>query len=254
MVQQQQQQNLIAHMQTMNQMTAGGKKARELYVGNLAIGLVNEQVLRNFFNTAMLGLCPDEAGAPAVVSVWVAPDMKYSFVEMRTQELATAGLSLDKMELCGRSLNVGRPSGYVAPSGPEIVPTANPHAQLLAMQAGMQAAGMGGIGIPEAPPSKALALENMLTAEDAGGDEYDDIVEDIKEECGKHGTVLKVDIPKPRLNGATDVPGLGKAFVKFSAVEGAVAAKNALNGRTFDGRKVVVRFIDEVSFDAGIFT
>ena len=42
----------------------GGKKAREVYVGNLAIGMVTEQMLRDFFNTALKGLIPEEAGAP----------------------------------------------------------------------------------------------------------------------------------------------------------------------------------------------
>ena len=36
---------------------------------------------------------------------------KYAFVEMRTEELASAALHLDKVELCGRSINVGRPKG-----------------------------------------------------------------------------------------------------------------------------------------------
>ena len=38
---------------------------------------------------------------------------KFGFVELRTEELATAALHLDKVELCGRHINVGRPKGYV---------------------------------------------------------------------------------------------------------------------------------------------
>jgi len=41
MIQQTQQQNLMAHMMSMNATSASGKKQRELYVGNLQIGLVN---------------------------------------------------------------------------------------------------------------------------------------------------------------------------------------------------------------------
>jgi len=198
----------------------------------------------------MKGLLAHEAHSNAVVSIWLAPDMKYGFIELRTSELATAGLALDKVQLCGRSLNVGRPSGYV-PGEPESVP--NPLAGMQAIQ--MQSViGNGGGVIPEAPPSVAICLENMLTVDDVAGDEYDEIVAEIQEECAKHGAVVKVCIPKPRLNGATDVPGIGKAYVKYTAVEGATAAKDALTGRTFDGRKVVVKFIDEAGFDAGIFT
>ena len=34
---------------------------------------------------------------------------------MRSEELATSGMALDKVELCGRHINVGRPKGYVEP-------------------------------------------------------------------------------------------------------------------------------------------
>lgn len=249
MVQQQQQQNLMQHMMNMNAMTQGGKKARELYVGNLAIGMVTEPMLRDFFNTAMKGLLPEEANVPAVCNVWMAADMKYSFVEMRTPELATAAIALDKVELCGRALNVGRPSGYVPPSGPSI-----PNqmvGSLAAMQAMATGPMMGGMGMGMmggAQPTKAISLENMLTEQDVAGDEYDEIVEDIRDECAKHGTVEKVHIPRP---GA---PGVGKAFVKYTEVAFATKAMDALQGRTFDGRKVAVQYLEEAKFDAGIFS
>ncbi len=35
-----------------------------------------------------------------------------------------------------------------------------------------------------------------------------DIVDDIREECGKYGTVISLDIPRPLEN--VEVPGLGK--------------------------------------------
>lgn len=247
MVQQQQQQNMMAHMMNMNAMTQGGKKARELYVGNLAIGMVNDSMLRDFFNTAMKGLVPEEAGSLAVCNVWMAADMKYSFVEMRTAELATSAIALDKMELCGRALNVGRPSGYVAPSGPSI--PSNPLAGSLAAMQALAGGPMGGMfsgGTAEALPSKAIVLENMLTAEEAVGEEYSEILEDISEECSKHGTVEKVEIPR---SGAA----VSKAFVKFSSVDAATSAMNALGGRTFDGRKVIAKYFDEMKFDTRIF-
>ena len=42
---------------------------------------------------------------------------RYSFVELRTEELATTAMTLDKTELCGRQMNIGRPKGYVPGSG-----------------------------------------------------------------------------------------------------------------------------------------
>ena len=34
---------------------------------------------------------------------------RFGFVELRTDELATSATALDKVELCGRHINVGRP-------------------------------------------------------------------------------------------------------------------------------------------------
>ena len=46
--------------------------------------------------------------------------------------------------------------------------------------------GMGGSG----PPTEVLCLMNMVTPDELrDDDEYEDIVEDIKEECGKYGIV-----------------------------------------------------------------
>lgn len=250
MVQQNQSQNLSMHMNSINAMTAGGKKAREVYVGNLAIGMVTDQMLKDFFNTALKGLVPQESATDAVMSVWMAPDMKYTFVEMRTADLATASMALDKVELCGRALNVGRPSGYVAPTP---IGGMNSMIGMAAMQApmsGMMASMNQLIGSKDTGPalSKCIVLENMLTAEDVDGDEYEEIVSDIKEEAAKHGAVDSVVIPR------SGQPGVTKAFVKFASEDGAKKASDALGGRTFDGRKVVAKFIEEAQFDARMFS
>ena len=102
----------------------------------------------------------------AVMSVWMAADMKYAFVEMRTPELATAAISLDKVELCGRALNVGRPSGYVAPAT-GAVPGVNPMmgGGFSAMHTGPMANLMASMAKTEQTPTNCIALENMLTAE-----------------------------------------------------------------------------------------
>ncbi len=38
---------------------------------------------------------------------------RFAFLEFRTKELADNAVQLDKLELCGRPMNVGRPKGYV---------------------------------------------------------------------------------------------------------------------------------------------
>ena len=44
-------------------------------------------------------------------------------------------------------------------------------------------------------------------------EEYEDILEDIKEECNKYGVVRSVEIPRP-IEGV-DVPGCGKVGKNF---------------------------------------
>ena len=42
-----------------------------------------------------------------------------------------------------------------------------------------------------------------------------DIVEDVKEECGKYGVVRSLEIPRP-IKGV-EVPGLGKVMYKLGS-------------------------------------
>ena len=56
-----------------------------------------------------------------------------------------------------------------------------------------------------------LCLLNMVTPEELmEEEEYEDILEDIKEECNKYGVVRSVEIPRP-IEGV-DVPGCGKVL------------------------------------------
>ncbi|GIL73768.1 hypothetical protein Vretifemale_3880 [Volvox reticuliferus] len=90
------------------------RKAREIYVGNLAIGVVTSDMLRELFNTILANQVPDPANAPPVVNVNLDSAGRFAFVEFRTRELTDAAIQLDKLELCGRQMNIGRPKGYVA--------------------------------------------------------------------------------------------------------------------------------------------
>jgi splicing factor U2AF subunit len=48
------------------------------------------------------------------------------------------------------------------------------------------------------PPTEVLCLMNMVTEEELTNDEeYEEIVEDIKEECNKYGNVISAEIPRP---------------------------------------------------------
>jgi splicing factor U2AF subunit len=79
-----------------------------------------------------------------------------------------------------------------------------------------------------AVPTRVMQMLNMVTMEDLIDDQdFEDLVEDIKEECGKYGTVVDVKIPRPILNenGKVDqkasdaVEDLMKVFVMYEDTE-----------------------------------
>lgn len=72
-----------------------------------------------------------------------------------------------------------------------------------------------------------------------------EIVEDVKEECSKYGSVLEMKVPRPS-GGSRQSNGVGKIYVKYDSNESASKALRALAGRKFADRTVVVTFFGEV--------
>lgn len=100
---------------------------------------------------------------------------------------------------------------------------------------------------------RVLQLLNMVTAEELlDPEEYDEICEDVKEECEKYGAVLELKVPRP-VGAARTSPGVGKIFVKYEQPESAQNALRALAGRKFADRTVVVTFFGEVSHPSALF-
>lgn len=73
-------------------------------------------------------------------------------------------------------------------------------------------------------------------------EEYEDIQEDIREECSRYGIVRSVEIPRP-VEGV-EVPGVGKVFVEFNSVLDCQKAQQNLTGRKFANRVVVTSYFD----------
>jgi splicing factor U2AF subunit len=65
--------------------------------------------------------------------------------------------------------------------------------------------------------------------------------------CGKFGAVANIVIPRPDPSGQV-VPGLGKVFVQYVDVAGALAARNALHGRKCGGQIVKADYLSEQDF------
>ncbi|KAB8243894.1 hypothetical protein BDV35DRAFT_407222 [Aspergillus flavus] len=95
--------------------------------------------------------------------------------------------------------------------------------------------------------SRVLQLLNMVTPEELmDNDDYDEICDDVREECAKYGQVVELKIPRPS-GGSRQSPGVGKIFVKFDSVESTTNALKALAGRKFSDRTVVTTYFSEAS-------
>ena len=113
--------------------------------------------------------------------------------------------------------------------------------------------------------TRVLMLKNMCTPEELASEEdVREIMDDTKEECSKYGSVVEVLIPRsghpvPVAAGQTGDPVMppeaviGKIFVLFADLEGPTKAIRALNGRTFNGRKVEATFYDFDKFESRHF-
>merc|ERR1719272_1812844 len=101
-----------------------GRKQRELYVGNLPIGMVNNMNLKEFFDLAFeAAFGPDASGLKPTVRADVNTAQTFAFVEFRTPELATQAMQLNGLSMHGRELRVARPSGYMpGPDGGVAMP------------------------------------------------------------------------------------------------------------------------------------
>jgi splicing factor U2AF subunit len=91
--------------------------------------------------------------------------------------------------------------------------------------------------------TRVLQLLNMVTLDELLNDEdYEEIREDVGEECSKFGQILALKVPR-RGHGA------GKIYIKFDKAESATNALKALAGRKFSDRTVVASYFSEENFD-----
>ncbi|XP_037530646.1 serine/threonine-protein kinase Kist [Nematolebias whitei] len=94
-------------------------------------------------------------------------------------------------------------------------------------------------------PSPVLRLLNLIDDSHLHNDEeYDDILEDMKEECQKYGSVVSLLIPKEN-------PGKGQVFVEYANSSDSKEAQRLLTGRTFDGKFVVATFYPLSAYKRG---
>ena len=101
----------------------------------------------------------------------------------------------------------------------------------------------GLVGTGPGAPTEVLCLLNMVIPEElTDEEEYEDILEDIREECGRFGEVRSIEIPRPV--PGVEVPGCGKVFIEFGSSTECQKAQHALTGRKFSNRVVVTSYFD----------
>ncbi|XP_030024900.1 splicing factor U2AF 50 kDa subunit isoform X2 [Manduca sexta] len=152
------------------------------------------------------------------------------YVDISMTDQAIAGLN--GMQLGDKKLIVQRAS--IGAKNSTLAMTGAAPVQL--QVAGLTLAGAG-------PPTEVLCLLNMVTPDELRDEEeYEDILEDIKEECNKYGCVRSIEIPRP-IEGV-EVPGCGKVFVEFNSIADCQKAQQTLTGRKFSNRVVVTSYFD----------
>lgn len=108
-----------------------------------------------------------------------------------------------------------------------------------------------GVGAALEVPTKVVCLSQVVVVDELREDEvFEEIYDDMKEECGKYGSLVNLVIPRPNANGE-EVPGLGKVFLEYSDMKEAAKAKSFLNGRKFGGNTVVPVYYPEDKFSRG---
>ncbi|KAE9381729.1 hypothetical protein N431DRAFT_476510 [Stipitochalara longipes BDJ] len=156
------------------------------------------------------------------------------YVDPSATDIAVEGLN--GMELGDKHLKVLRASiGHTQVSGLEMGVNA------MSMLAGTTSQGLD--------EGRVLQLLNMVTPEELiDNEDYEEICEDVKEECEKYGKVLDMKVPRPT-GGSRQSNGVGKIFVKFDTPESAGKALRALAGRKFADRTVVTTYFSEENFE-----
>ena len=99
--------------------------------------------------------------------------------------------------------------------------------------------------------SVVVVLRNMVSPEEASDEELN---EEISEECSKFGEVERVIIYQERQSEDDDAEIIVKIFVEFKRAQAAKAAKSALNGRFFGGRKISCEIYDQDLYDHSDFS
>lgn len=120
------------------------KRRRECYFGNLTAGKVTDHVLRQAVNRLFNELpsfrmmYPDVQDVVRSITFPSAGGGMFAFVDLVDEVVASTAVQMNGFELCGRSVRVGRPQGYLAPETGDVPPLDVSHLRSLALLANNQ--------------------------------------------------------------------------------------------------------------------
>jgi splicing factor U2AF subunit len=187
------------------------------------------------------------------------------YADSQATEMAIAGLN--HFELGDRTLTVSRA---------DVSRSSNSIAGMGMVAQSILAQTSTSAGRAPPPASRVMLLLNMVTTDELRDDEeYAEILEDIKEEAGKFGELDDgpmggVRIPRPQkkdkkwnahITGAAiearnrmldEQNGVGRVYVKYKDARSTQKGMEALGGRQFGGRTILVASVPEVSFSGNL--
>lgn len=247
------------------------------YNPSLAAALGPSQPNPNL-NLAAVGLTPGSAGGLEGPDRIFVGGLPYYFTESQVRELLESFGALRGFDLV-KDRETGNSKGYAfcvyqdvsvtdiacaALNGIKMgdktltVRRANqgvvqprPEQEIVLLQAQQQVALQRLVYQAGSLPTKVVCLTQVVSPDELKDDEeYNDILEDMREEAGKYGNLVNIVIPRPGPNGEL-LPGVGKVYLEYVDTVGSAKAKVGLDGRKFGGNKVVAVFYPENKFAQG---
>ncbi|XP_052727265.1 splicing factor U2af large subunit A isoform X3 [Vigna angularis] len=165
------------------------------------------------------------------------------YQDLAVTDIACAALNGIKMG--DKTLTVRRANQGANPQQPK------PEQESILMHAQQQIALQKLMLQPALVATKVVCLTHAVSADELKDDEdYEEILDDMRQECSKFGSLVNVVIPRPPHDGEP-AAGVGKVFLEYVDVDGATKARAGLNGRKFDGNQVVAVFYPENKFAQG---
>eukprot|EP00879_Flechtneria_rotunda_P005031 GHRR01005307.1.p1 GENE.GHRR01005307.1~~GHRR01005307.1.p1 ORF type:complete len:278 (+),score=114.21 GHRR01005307.1:1140-1973(+) len=118
---------------------------------------------------------------------------------------------------------------------------------------GLAAGSLAGLTGAFAGASRIVVLKNAVEIDELRNpSEYEEIMQDMQDECNKYGAVIKLTIPRPTADNPNPI-GLGLVIIEYADVNAALKAKQAMHGRKFGGHVVEGTFLQEHDYAAGNF-